>query len=148
MWHLSKQLLWFGVGGWVGFIVDAGVVQLLVSKFGADPYVGRLFSFVCAATATWLFNRHYTFHTRGEYSLFGEYSRYLIAMSGGFAVNYTTYVLVVYFSHFVQAWPAIGVAAGSLPGSAVNFLGARQWVFSGERKASGDNPGKKPDRAP
>lgn len=134
MWHLPKQLAWFGIGGFVGFLVDAGVVQLLVSKFDVDPYVGRLFSFLCAATATWLFNRHFTFKRRGDYGLFGEWSRYIVAMSAGFALNFATYAAVVYFSHFVQAWPAIGVAAGSLPGSAVNFLGARQWVFSDARK--------------
>jgi putative flippase GtrA len=139
MWHLPKQLVWFGVGGFIGFVVDAGIVQLLVSKFDVDPYVGRLFSFVCAATATWLFNRRFTFREHGDHTLFGEWSRYLVAMSAGFALNYTTYALVVYFSHFVQAWPAIGVAAGSLPGSAVNFIGARQWVFA---KAAGAPAGR------
>jgi putative flippase GtrA len=148
MWHVSKQLGWFGVGGFIGFIVDAGIVQLLVSKLHTDPYVGRLFSFTCAATATWLFNRHFTFHERGEYTLFGEWSRYMVAMAAGFALNYTTYALIVYFSHFVQDWPAIGVAAGSLPGSAVNFLGARQWVFSGDKKAGAGRPGEEPKNRP
>jgi putative flippase GtrA len=145
MRHLPRQLVWFGIGGFIGFVVDAGIVQLLVSKLDVDPYVGRLFSFVCAATATWVFNRHFTFHQRGNYGLFGEWSRYLVAMTGGFAINYTTYVLVVYFSHFVQTWPAIGVAAGSLPGSAANFLGARQWVFSGASPRPGNTSGNGPD---
>ena len=148
MRHLPKQLAWFGVGGFIGFVVDAGIVQLLVSKFDADPYIGRLFSFVCAATATWLFNRRFTFHRRGDYTLFGEWTRYLVAMSAGFAINYATYALVVYFSDFVQAWPAIGVAAGSLPGSAVNFLGARHWVFSRARRPAGDAPRDPPKNTP
>ena len=148
MRRISKQLGWFGVGGFIGFIVDAGIVQLLVSKLNTDPYVGRLFSFVCAATATWLFNRHFTFHKRGEYTLFGEWTRYMLAMSAGFALNYMTYALVVYFSHFVQNWPAIGVAAGSLPGSAVNFLGARHWVFSGDRKEASARSVKNPEDTP
>ena len=144
-WHLPKQLAWFGIGGFIGFVVDAGVVQLLVSEASADPYVGRLFSFLCAATATWVFNRTFTFHKRGHYTLFGEWARYIAAMTGGFAVNYATYVLVVYFSHFVQAWPAIGVAAGSLPGSLVNFLGARQWVFSDAAGRPHKQAAKKPE---
>lgn len=138
MWHLRKQIAWFGVGGFIGFLVDAGVVQLLVSKVGADPYVGRLFSFLCAATATWLFNRNVTFSERGGYSLFGEWARYLVAMSAGFVVNYATYALVVHSSTFVRAWPSIGVAAGSVPGAMVNFMGARQWVFSRRRKEAPD----------
>ena len=133
MWHLPKQLVWFGVGGFVGFLVDAGIVQLLVSKANVDPYVGRLFSFLCAATATWLFNRHFTFQRRGDFSLFGEWSRYIVAMSAGFAINYLAYALAVHYSDFVHAWPSVGVAIGSVPGSAANFLGARQWVFSGAR---------------
>jgi putative flippase GtrA len=148
MWHISKQLGWFGVGGFIGFVVDAGIVQLLVSKLHTDPYVGRLFSFTCAATATWLFYRHFTFHQRGDFTLLGEWSRYMLAMAAGFALTYTTYALVVYFSHFVQDWPAIGVAAGSLPGSAVNFLGARQWVFSGDRKRPPAETGRKPGDEP
>jgi putative flippase GtrA len=54
-------------------------------------------------------------------------------MSAGFAVNYVTCALVVYFSDFARAWPAMGVAAGSVPGALVNFLGARHWVFSRPR---------------
>src|SRR5690348_3542631 len=148
MWHISKQLGWFGIGGFIGFIVDAGIVQLLVSKLHTDPYVGRLFSFTCAATATWLFNRRFTFHQRGNYSLFGEWSRYIVAMSAGFALNYVTYALLVYYSPFVQNWVAIGVAAGSLPASAVTFLGARQWVFSGNRKRRYAEHGHKPGDGP
>lgn len=148
MWHLPRQLAWFGVGGFIGFLVDAGIVQLLVSKFDVDPYVGRLFSFLCAATATWIFNRHFTFHRRGDYGLFGEWSRYIVAMSAGFAINYTAYALVVHYSDFVRAWPSIGVAIGSVPGSAANFLGARQWVFSGARQRALDKAGEKFERKP
>ena len=148
MWHLPKQLAWFGVGGFVGFLVDAGVVQLLVSKVDVDPYVGRLFSFLCAATATWLFNRHFTFHRRGDYGLFGEWSRYIVAMSAGFAINYVAYALAVHYSEFVHAWPSIGVAIGSVPGSAANFLGARQWVFSGARRRGSAETGKGRENKP
>ena len=56
----------------------------------------------------------------------------------------TAYALAVHYSEFVRAWPSIGVAIGSVPGSAANFLGARQWVFSGSRGKSpvksGDDP--------
>ncbi|HEX7369729.1 MAG TPA: GtrA family protein [Rhodanobacteraceae bacterium] len=145
---MPRQLAWFGVGGFIGFLVDAGVVQLLVSKFNTDPYVGRLFSFLCAATATWIFNRHFTFHRRGDYGLFGEWSRYIVAMSAGFAINYTAYALAVHYSEFVRAWPSIGVAIGSVPGSAANFLGARQWVFSGSRRGRSDRPGGKSEHKP
>ena len=134
--RLRHQLFLFWVAGTIGFIVDAGVVQLLVSKAGANPYIARLFSFLCAATATWVFNRRYTFHGRPGYGLFGEWSRYIAAMCIGFAVNYTVYALIVYDSAFVHDWPSIGVAAGSLPGAAFNFLSARLWVFRHAKPAA------------
>ena len=136
--RIPRQLFWFGVGGAIGFVVDAGIVQLLVSKADANPYIARLFSFLCAATSTWLFNRRYTFPDRGGHTLFGEWTRYMTAMSFGFALNYSTYALVVFYSSFVHAWPSIAVAAGSLPGSLVNFTGARQWAFPRERDAAVD----------
>src|ERR1700756_4707662 len=86
--RLRRQLLMFGIGGVIGFIVDAGILQLLVSGLAWDRYTGRLISFLCAATATWVFNRHYTFRGLRRHSLFGEWTRYIIAMSGGFAFNF------------------------------------------------------------
>jgi putative flippase GtrA len=148
MWHLPKQLAWFGVGGFIGFLVDAGVVQLLVSKLNTDPYVGRLFSFLCAATATWLFNRRFTFRQHGDYGLFGEWSRYVVAMSAGFAINYVAYALAVHYSEFVRTWPSVGVAIGSMPGAAANFLGARQWVFSRGKKEPSDETRHHPKNTP
>ena len=144
MWRhrIPRQLALFGVGGAIGFVVDAGIVQLLVSKADANPYIARLFSFLCAATATWLFNRRYTFADRGGHSLHGEWMRYMTAMSLGFALNYATYALVVFYSDFVHDWPSIAVAAGSLPGSLVNFMGARQWAFPRHRKAAGEGSKK------
>lgn len=140
--RISRQLVLFGIVGFIGFIVDAGVVQLLVSKANANPYIARLFSFVCAATTTWLFNRRLTFGDRGGHGLFGEWARYMMAMSLGFALNYSTYALVVFYSSFVHRWPAIAVAAGSLPGGLINFTTARQWVFPRRRQTSSGDPAK------
>lgn len=147
-WHIPKQLAWFGVGGAIGFVVDAGIVQLLVSKADANPYIARLFSFLCAATATWLFNRRFTFGDRGGHSLHGEWARYITAMSLGFALNYSTYALIVYYSSFVHDWPSIGVAAGSLPGSLINFFGARQWVFPHQLDDASGQPRTGPKNRP
>jgi putative flippase GtrA len=124
-----RQVLLFGVVGFIGFLVDAGIVQCLVTVFDADPYASRLLSFLCAATVTWLFNRRYTFKGIRHYGKFGEWARYLLAMSGGFSVNFTIYSILVFHFLLIQQWPALGVAMGSTAGFAVNFLASRFWIF-------------------
>lgn len=126
---VARQLVLFGVGGTIGFIVDAGVLQLLVSGLAWDRFSGRLISFLCAATATWLFNRHYTFSGIRRHSLFGEWSRYIFAMSGGFACNFATYSTLVLWFNLDRQYLILGVAAGSIAGLGVNFLASRYWVY-------------------
>lgn len=127
------QFLLFCVGGVIGFVVDAGVLRLLVSGAGMNAYVARLISFLCAATATWLWNRHNTFRGTRRYGLLGEWTRYLLAMSGGFAVNYGTYALLYTFVPLVRRYPELGVAAGSVAGLVVNYASSRWWIYRREQ---------------
>ncbi len=129
----------FFLGGLIGFVVDAGVVQALVSFVHMDPYLGRVVSFACAATVTWIWNRHTTFaDARGRHHWPVEWARWMAAMSGGALVNYGVYALAVFESAQVRVWPALGVALGSLVAAAVNFTSARHWVFG----RSGKHPEK------
>ena len=124
-----RQFALFCVAGAIGFLVDAGVVQAMVSLLALDPYLSRVASFLCAMTATWIFNRRYTFVSTREESIAKEWLRYLVAMLGGFAVNYGVYAALVYAFEVVRVWPVLGVAAGSVAGLAVNYLSSRHWVF-------------------
>lgn len=49
---IAPQFLRFALVGAVGFFVDAGVLQIAVRQIGSDPYVGRVLSFLAAASAT------------------------------------------------------------------------------------------------
>lgn len=123
------QFLLFCIGGVIGFVVDAGVLRFLIAAFGMNAYLARVFSFLCAATATWLFNRHQTFRGVRRYGLLGEWARYLFAMTGGFVVNYGTYALLYYFFDVVRVYPELGVAAGSVAGLVVNYASSRWWIY-------------------
>jgi putative flippase GtrA len=128
---LFRELVLFGVAGAIGFVVDAGVLYLLKPFLGL--YVGRLFSFFCAALTTWVINRHLTFNQRASgLTLRQEFSRYLGLMLGGGVVNYTSYALLVYFVEFVARQPVWGVAVGSCAGMLVNWLLARLFIFHGK----------------
>jgi putative flippase GtrA len=135
---LPSQIFRFGIVGGIGFLVDAGLLHLML-KLGLGYYGGRLVSFLAAATMTWLLNRSFTFRretaTDGASSPThpaGEWLAYLGLMVIGGAVNYGTYALAVAFSDPVRRYPVLGVALGSIAGMAINFWTAKTMVF--ERK--------------
>lgn len=136
----ARVLLLFAVGGVIGFLIDATIVQVLVKWAGWNPYLTRLLSFLVAATGTWLFNRTYTFSADRRYGVFGEWARYLLAMSGGFAVNYGLYSLLVFHYAGIRAQPVIAVAAGSLAGMVVNFVSSRFWIFRKRSETAEQSP--------
>lgn len=133
---LAREILLFGIGGVAGFVVDAGVVQALVSLAGADPYLARVPSFLAAATLTWVWNRRYTFAGRRRHRAGDEWLRWLAVMTLGAAVNWGVYVALLHASDLVHAWPLLGVAAGSLVAAVANFAGARAAVFNGAKSDS------------
>ena len=55
------SILRFAVIGALGMPVDAGVLWLMTHRAGLDPYSGRVISWLCAATFTWIGNRNFTF---------------------------------------------------------------------------------------
>ena len=125
----SRRFLAFCVVGTIGLGVDLAVL------YGSAPllgwYGGRVVSFIAAATATWHFNRRYTFRDALQHSGAGvlrQYLHYLASMLCGAAINYGLYVLVLNFIPVPHA-AALGVALGSLGGLAVNFATARYLVF-------------------
>lgn len=124
-----RGLMLFGIGGVIGFVVDAAVVQTLVSLAGWNPYAARLVSFLAAATVTWLFNRHFTFREERHYGLLGEWLRWMVAMSGGFVVNYSVYAALVFNVGIMRELPALAVAVGSLAGFLVNYASSRLWIY-------------------
>lgn len=124
-----RRLLRFGVAGVIGFLLDAGVLLLLIGSAGLGPYIARLPSFLAAATATWLVNRYWTFADRRNAGRGAEWGCYVLAMLGGGVVNYTVYALLVATVEPVRIWPVLGVAAGSLAGMAVNYASSNWWIF-------------------
>ncbi|WP_199100069.1 GtrA family protein [Dyella sp. ASV21] len=127
---LRRQVLLFGVGGAIGLVVDAGVVQALVSWGHWNPYLARVVSFLAAATATWLWNRRYTFAQRHSgRSLATEWAHWIALMSVGAVVNYAAYAAILLFYPWLHRWPAVAVAASSAAASLVNFATARGVLF-------------------
>ena len=128
---MRRQFFLFAVSGSLAFLIDAGIVQALVSLFEVNAYLARLISVACGMTFTWLFNRNLTFAGQrppGQ-GLGQEYLRYVLTQSGGLLVNYSVYSVMLLAFAWMHQWPVFAVAAGSLAGLSVNFLSAKRWVF-------------------
>lgn len=126
---LVPEFFRFCLVGTVGFVADAGSLQLLVSLAGMNPYVSRLFSYLFAATITWWLNRRFTFAACTAAGWQAQWLRYLVVNAVGGGVNYGVYALAVFLSVFVRDHLYLGVAAGSAVGLAVNFTASRYLVF-------------------
>jgi putative flippase GtrA len=135
------QFLRFGVVGTAGFLVDAAVLTVML-WIGLGPYLGRIVSYLGAASTTFTLNRAWTFrHAPREGSLAAQWGRFVLLNLGGFVANYGTYAVLVATTTPVAAHPVIGVAAGSFVGMFINFGLSRRFVFreaSGNAKVSGE----------
>jgi putative flippase GtrA len=123
------EFLRFGVVGVAGFLVDAGVLMAGIA-LGTGPWIGRVLSYLAAATTTFALNRAWTFRVaRPAGGLGRQWLLFLLVNLLGFLCNYGTYAALVASMPLVAAQPVIGVAAGSLAGLAANFLLSRRFVF-------------------
>jgi putative flippase GtrA len=128
---LLRTLLRFGFVGAFGFVVDAGVLHLLVTYAGMHLLVARCCSFFCAATTTWAINRIFTFAAipRLGRALLAEWAAYFAASLGGGSVNYLVFAAAVKYSALLHDIPTIAVAIGTLAGMAFNFFMYSKYVF-------------------
>jgi putative flippase GtrA len=126
---LLKRFFVFGIIGTVGFITDYAVLMFAVHVLGLGLYSGRLFSYVIAATVTWMGNRTFTFRDRPQKPAAKQWVTFLIFNGIGFAANYGTYATLITFVPFVAAHPVLGVAAGALAAMMFNFTASTRFVF-------------------
>lgn len=125
---ISRSFVWFLVAGGLAFLVDVGVLSLLRGVLGV--YGARVVSFWLAATVTWLINRNISFAGRpASGGLLSEYLRYLGLMLGGGLVNLAVYSLLAWCLAQTPLWLAVYVAAGTLAGMSVNYLGMSRLLY-------------------
>ena len=134
---LRREAGLFFVGGVIGFIVDAGVVQALVAFAGWNAYLARLLSFLLAATATWWWNRQYTFaHRASGRPLHLEWLHWMGLMTAGALINYAAYAIMLISFPALHRWPALAVLVGSAVAALVNFSTARGVLFKGSKSSA------------
>ncbi|WP_332815859.1 GtrA family protein [Ramlibacter sp.] len=121
-------LLRFSLVGGVGFVVDGGLLQLLVSAAGWGPIAARAVSFPAAVLVTWWLHRGITFPEPGG-SLLRSLARYLAVSVLGTGVNFGLYTALVLASAAMAAQPIVPFAIASVVALAFNYLGSKHFAF-------------------
>jgi putative flippase GtrA len=127
----------FVIAGVVGYLVDAGVLQLFVQGAGMPVLAARVLSFLSAVFSTWLINRRYTFAAAPGPGLLAEWWRYLMSSLAGGAVNYASFAIAIALLPLARKYLFLAVAVGSGAGMIVNFMLYSSFVFRRSRSAKG-----------
>jgi putative flippase GtrA len=127
--HIGRRVTWFIVAGLIGFLVDAGVLSILI-WLGSGPRGGRLISFVSAMATTWLVNRSRTFADRAGPPSLREFAHYATASSLSAAVNLGVYMALVSWAGPFRARPVLALAVSTVAAMALNFWSYWKVVFA------------------
>ncbi len=126
--ELFAQMMRFGAVGGVGFVVDGGLLWLLIG-LDFNPYLARALSFPIAVVATWILNRNWTFRATRDASREGQFRRYFGVQIVGVALNYLAYSIVITLFGTAAITVFWAFVVGSALGSVWNFCGARYVAF-------------------
>jgi putative flippase GtrA len=122
-----RQFLFFCIVGTVGFVVDSTALLALTQFMGMHHLLGRVFSFLLAATITWTLNLRFTFRAVRRAR---SWLPYVLATSFGAVINITVYQVWVLLVGTTPTQLLIGVALGSISALFFNFLISRR-IFAG-----------------
>jgi putative flippase GtrA len=133
--RLVGEFCRFGAVGVAGFVVDS-VVLIAGLALGLGPWLGRVVSYVVAASTTFALNRAWTYRSAPRDAVARRWVIFLVVNLVGFVCNYGAYAALMTSVPLVAANPVLGVAAGSLAGMVGNFLLSRRYVFTpgGQRR--------------
>ena len=132
------QFIRFSIVGFLGLFADLGALWFALNIIGLNPFLSRIFSFLCAATFTWICNRTFTFNARGRGGLLRQWAKFLSVNALGGVANFLVYALVmVKFGKALwlpdvarELLPYIGVTVGAVVGLAINFTASRKLIFN------------------
>lgn len=125
---MRAELARFAVVGAIGFVVDAGVLHLLVAEAGWSPFVARALSFPAALTSTFVLNRAWTFRAL-RMSPIRAYGAYGVIQTVGALLNLFVFSLCLLAAPPLYERPVIALAIGAGVAMLFNFYASRRLVF-------------------
>ena len=125
---MKKQIMSFLAVGGLGFAVDAGLTQVLVSLLGVDQVMARVPAILIAVCVTFYLNKNHTFDARDN-CMARSFGLYVISTAFAQGLNFATYSFAVTTMHISDHFTFVAVAMGSVCAASVTFIMSKYWVF-------------------
>lgn len=125
---MMREMLRFGAVGAIGFVVDGGLLWVLVAN-DVNPYLARAFSFPIAVIVTWWANRCWTFQSAPISRPLHQFNRYFSVQVIGALSNFTIYSGFLLVLGEAPTIAALGFFVGSFVAMFLNFFGSRVYAF-------------------
>lgn len=130
------QLTKFALVGGLNFLIDLGVLTLLIaatgiaSGFYADAFKGA--SFLVAMSSSFLWNKFWTFRALSTADAGKQFAGFFAVTLGGFFINVGVFALLNWLGPLglpPPAWASIAAGGAAIAGLIWNFLGYKFFVF-------------------
>lgn len=145
-WHLFvAELMKFGIVGGLAFLVNAGVVWILMhTVFQEDGHVkAKAIATVVATLFSWLANRYWTFRDKRQSDTKKELFQFLIANAIGMGIELACVMVSYYLLGLTTPTASFisGTIVGTALGTIFRYFAYRFWVYAVELD---DEPGFAP----
>lgn len=124
---LKLRFVRFLFAGSIAFVVDAGVLSLLISIFDWPATWSRLISFPTAVTANWLIHRTHVFEPTDQPRT--EYLKFAAVQAVSATLNLGIYFLAILNSALMARWPVLALIIGSVAAMLLTYFCNSRYVF-------------------
>ena len=121
----AHRFLKFACAGGVAFVVDAGLLWVLVQA-GVPPLAARVASIGCAMVVAWWLNRSLTF-TMAKRPSWQEFMAYASLAAGVALLNYAVFSVLIISG--LVSWPPAAAAVATVLAMGVSYAGMAGAVF-------------------
>jgi len=140
--RLGLQFLRYLIVGGIGFVIDAGGMELFI-RLGVQVYEARLLSMALAIASTYLMHRLFTFSDSAKpKNSLQQFAVFFLCQSVAAAANYGVFcaLLVLQPQPVFFIGRMVALCSGVAVGLAMNFVLLRRFVFPIERDEARAHP--------